>query len=78
MCGVIHNAVGSADAVCSVNVCDKGKRDTLIFSAVLTIRYRVLRSETVEFINQAVMQLFRTLSMVPLENVVMIGLVGFP
>ncbi|KAK3543045.1 hypothetical protein QTP70_009313 [Hemibagrus guttatus] len=46
------------DAACGVHVRDRG--------AVLTIHCRVLRSETVQFLNQAVMQLLRTLSMVPL------------
>lgn len=50
---------------CVVSVME-GKEISMIFSAVLTIRCRVLRSEMVQFLNQTVMQLLRMLSTVPL------------
>ncbi len=38
----------------------------MIFAAVFTVRWRVLRSATLQFPHQTVMQLVSTLSMVPL------------
>ena len=43
-----------------------------IFSAVLTMHCKVLRSDALQFPNQTVMQLARTLSMVPLKKLVRI------
>ena len=61
--GVGHNAGGLADAAGGVNVHD-GRRETpMIFSAV---RCRVSLSEAVQFPNQAMMQLLKMLSTVPL------------
>ncbi len=45
----------------------------MIFTAVFTVRWRVLRSAALKFPYQTVMQLVSTLSMVPLEKVVRMG-----
>lgn len=47
-----------------------GRKTPKIFSAVLTISCRVLRSEMVQFPNQPVIQLLRMLSTVSLLKVV--------
>ncbi len=44
----------------------EGREAPMIFAAVLTIRWRVLRSAALQFPYQTVMQLVSTLSMVPL------------
>ncbi len=58
---VLHDAVGFAGASCS----SKGGAP-MIFAAVFTVRWRVLRSAALQFPYQTVMQLVSTLSMVPL------------
>ncbi len=50
-----------------------GRGAPMIFAAVFTVRWRVLRSAALQFPYQTVMQLVSTLSMVPLYNVVRMG-----
>ncbi len=68
-CGVLHDAVGFAGASCKENKCPMSP---MIFAAVFTVRWRVLRSAALQFPYQTVMQLFSTLSMVEC-----VGEVGF-
>ncbi len=44
----------------------EGRGAPMIFAAVVTVRWRVLRSAALQFPYQTVMQLVSTLSMVPL------------
>lgn len=53
--------------------CGDGRGTPRIFSSVLTILCRRLRSELLPSSYQTVMQLVRTLPMVPLKNVVRMG-----
>ncbi len=66
MGGVLRDAVGFAGASCKENVQDGGEGAPMIFAAVFTVRWRVLRSAALQFPYQTVMQLVSTLSMVPL------------
>ncbi len=50
-----------------------GRGAPMIFAAVFTVRWRVLRSAALQFPYQTVMQLVSTLSMVPQQNVVRMG-----
>ncbi len=49
MGGVLHDAVGFAGASCKENVQDGWERGTMIFAAVFTVRWRVLRSAALQF-----------------------------
>ncbi len=66
MGGVLHNTGSFIGASCKENVQDGGERAPMIFAAVFTVRWRVLRSAALQFPYQTVMQLVSTLSMFPL------------
>ncbi len=66
MGGVLHDTIGFAGVSCKENIQDGGERGTDDFTALFTVRWRVLRSATLQFPYHTVMQLVGTLSMVPL------------
>ncbi len=67
MGGVFHNTGSFTGASCKENVQGmEGRGAPMIFAAVFTVRCRFLRSATLQFPYQTVMQLVSTLSIVPL------------
>ncbi len=64
--GVLQNTFCFAGASCKEISRMEGRGAPMIFAAVFTVRWRVLRSAAQQFPYQTVMQLVSTLSMVPL------------
>ncbi len=61
MGGVLHDTFCFAGASCKENIQDGGGREApMIFAAVFTVRWRVLRSAAQQFPYQTVMQLVST------------------